>query len=147
VKKEALKKSHISIIVFGVLLAVLAGILQFFEYRYFVGSLSTDIYVGVVATIFTLVGIWIGSRIIRSRYAVSQDARVIDQSIVKELNLNDREYEILTLISKGHSNQEIADQLFLALPTIKTHASNLYSKLDVNSRTQAIHKAKALKII
>jgi len=47
----------------------------------------------------------------------------------------------------GLSNQEIADRLFLALPTIKTHTSNLYAKLDVRSRTQAVRKAQQLQII
>jgi len=52
-------------------------------------------------------------------------------------DLTEREYEILLLIAEGKSNQEIADQLFIALKTVKTHVSNILSKLDVSDRTQA----------
>lgn len=52
--------------------------------------------------------------------------------------LTDRELEILLLLAKGKSNQEIADDLFIALKTVKTHVSNLLSKLEVQDRTQAV---------
>jgi len=52
-------------------------------------------------------------------------------------DLTEREYEILLLIAEGKSNQEIADELFIALKTVKTHVSNILSKLDVSDRTQA----------
>lgn len=52
--------------------------------------------------------------------------------------LTDREMEILLLMAEGKSNQEIADQLFIALKTVKTHVSNILSKLDVQDRTQAV---------
>lgn len=51
--------------------------------------------------------------------------------------LTNRELEVLLLISKGHTNQEIADELFITLKTVKTHVSNILSKLEVNDRTQA----------
>ena len=53
-------------------------------------------------------------------------------------NLTDRELEILLLIAQGKSNQEVADELFIALKTVKTHVSNILSKLDVTDRTQAV---------
>ncbi|EUJ40656.1 response regulator transcription factor [Brochothrix campestris] len=52
--------------------------------------------------------------------------------------LTKREREILFLITKGRSNQEIADELFITLKTVKTHVSNILSKLDVSDRTQAV---------
>lgn len=52
-------------------------------------------------------------------------------------DLTNRENEILLLISEGRSNQEIADALFITLKTVKTHVSNILSKLDVEDRTQA----------
>ncbi|GJM29394.1 MAG: hypothetical protein DHS20C17_20290 [Cyclobacteriaceae bacterium] len=132
-------------ILFGLLLAVLAILLQFFEYRYLVGSLNTSVYTSVVATIFTGVGIWLGVSLFRKKKQDKQEQ--VDLTILRKLKLNQREYEILGLIAKGFSNQEIADQLFLALPTIKTHVSNLYSKMGVQSRTQAIHKARSMRLI
>ncbi len=52
-------------------------------------------------------------------------------------DLTNREQEILQLIAKGYSNQEIADELFITLKTVKTHVSNILSKLEVEDRTQA----------
>jgi len=60
----------------------------------------------------------------------------------KEMTLHDdlteRELEILLLMAQGKSNQDIADDLFIALKTVKTHVSNLLSKLQVTDRTQAV---------
>lgn len=52
--------------------------------------------------------------------------------------LTEREMEVLLLIAKGKTNQEIADELFIALKTVKTHVSNILSKLEVQDRTQAV---------
>lgn len=51
--------------------------------------------------------------------------------------LTAREMEVLLLIASGKTNQEIADQLFIALKTVKVHVSNVLSKLEVKDRTQA----------
>jgi len=71
----------------------------------------------------------------------------IDKAKIKTLGLSDREMEVLQLISEGHSNAEIGERLFIAETTIKTHVSNLFVKLDVKRRTQAVTCAKALNII
>ncbi|WP_413476107.1 response regulator [Latilactobacillus fuchuensis] len=52
-------------------------------------------------------------------------------------DLTNREREVLGLIAKGRSNQEIADELFITLKTVKTHVSNILAKLQVEDRTQA----------
>jgi len=61
--------------------------------------------------------------------------------------LTGREMEILLLMAQGKTNQEIADELFIALKTVKTHVSNLLSKLDVQDRTQAVIYAFQHKLI
>jgi len=61
--------------------------------------------------------------------------------------LTSREIDVLTLIDKGKSNKEIADILCLTISTVKTHILNIFGKLGVNRRIQAISKAKELKII
>ncbi len=61
--------------------------------------------------------------------------------------LSERETEVLQLIADGLSNREIAQKLFLSLSTIKVHTYNLYGKLGVHSRTQAVAKARALGIL
>lgn len=61
--------------------------------------------------------------------------------------LTEREGEVLRLLAAGLSNQEIAEKLVISLSTIKTHITRIYGKLEVTSRTQAIVKARELKII
>jgi LuxR family maltose regulon positive regulatory protein len=61
--------------------------------------------------------------------------------------LTPREVEILQLIAAGLRNQEIADQLYISLPTVKRHVANAYGKLDVTHRTEAIARANQLGIL
>jgi len=61
--------------------------------------------------------------------------------------LSERELEVLRLIADGHSNQAIADQLVVAVSTVKKHINNLYGKLDVQSRTQALIRARELHLL
>ena len=61
--------------------------------------------------------------------------------------LSSRELEVLGLIAQGNSNQQIAEQLFISLHTVKTHARRIHSKLGVERRTQAVAKAKAIGIV
>jgi LuxR family maltose regulon positive regulatory protein len=61
--------------------------------------------------------------------------------------LSDRELEVLRLIADGYSNQEIAARLVVALSTIKTHINNIYGKLGVQSRTQALARARTLNLL
>jgi LuxR family maltose regulon positive regulatory protein len=61
--------------------------------------------------------------------------------------LSGRELEVLSLIAQGNSNQQIAEQLFISLHTVKTHARRIHSKLGVERRTQAVATAKKLGLI
>jgi LuxR family maltose regulon positive regulatory protein len=61
--------------------------------------------------------------------------------------LSERELEVLRLIADGHSNQAIADRLVVAVGTVKKHINNIYGKLDVQSRTQALARARELKLL
>ena len=63
------------------------------------------------------------------------------------MEVSKRELEILNLLAEGNSNQEIATKLFVSLSTVKTHLQNIFEKLEVKRRTQAIEKAKRLQII
>ena len=61
--------------------------------------------------------------------------------------ISERELEVLYLIAAGLSNREIAEKLFISLNTVKTHTKNINSKLNVNSRTKAIARAKELGLL
>lgn len=83
--------------------------------------------------------------------AVSQTRREIEakalpaQPLIEPLS--ERELEVLRLICAGKSNQEIADELFIALDTVKRHANNIYGKLSVQRRAQAILEARRLGLV
>ena len=76
-------------------------------------------------------------------------ASVIDAPEPASLNeaLSSRELAVLQLIAQGCSNQEISERLFISLNTVKTHARHINSKLDVERRTQAVARAKALGLL
>jgi NarL family two-component system response regulator LiaR len=80
-------------------------------------------------------------------YVIRNQNVALNTSLISELELSKRELEILGLMAQGHSNEEIAAKLFVSLSTVKTHNQNLFAKLDVKRRTQAIEKAKRLHLI
>ncbi|MBE2224599.1 MAG: helix-turn-helix transcriptional regulator, partial [Anaerolineae bacterium] len=61
--------------------------------------------------------------------------------------LSDRELEVLALLANGLTNQAIAEELVIALSTVKKHVNNIFGKLNVSSRTQAVSRAQELKIL
>ena len=71
--------------------------------------------------------------------------QIPDSEIVEPLS--ERELEVLQLIAIGLTNREIADRLYLSLNTVKVHARNIYGKLNVHSRTQAIMRAQELGLL
>ncbi len=83
--------------------------------------------------------------VIQEPLAAIQNRQSPIQNLIEPLSA--RELEILRLIADGLTNQEIADRLVLSLPTIKWHTGNLYGKLGVNSRTQAVAKARELSLL
>jgi DNA-binding CsgD family transcriptional regulator len=145
------------LILYGFILAVFVFILKWLQWKYFVADHSVEFYIGAVALIFTLLGIWIAHKIIKPKtehIIVEKEVLVMppselffDEAQLKKLNLTGRENEVLQLLVKGYSNAEIAEVLFLSVSTIKTHVSNLFIKLEVTNRLKAIEKAKKLNII
>lgn len=136
-----------TVVLYGVALAALVAILKYFEYQYFIRDLSVEIYIGVTALFFTALGIWAGLRLTRKKVVMMSPAFQLNEKTLQDLGISKREYEVLECMAQGLSNQEIAEKLFVSLNTIKTHASNIFLKLEVNRRTQAIQKAKSLHII
>ncbi|MFZ1254802.1 MAG: response regulator transcription factor [Saprospiraceae bacterium] len=61
-------------------------------------------------------------------------------------SLSDREFEVVQLIYSGKTNQQITQELYISINTLKRHINNAYMRLDVNSRTSAIHKLRALML-
>jgi len=136
-----------TIIIYGLSMAALVGLLKVVEYKYFVRDIPLEFYIGVVAVMFTALGIWAGLRLTRPKFIDRSGPFVLDESALQRLGISKREHEVLGLIAAGHSNQEIADQLFISMPTVKTHVSNVLGKLDAGRRTEAVRRAKELQLI
>lgn len=79
--------------------------------------------------------------------SVSPDAQPVVAAEALVEPLTPRELEILRLISAGLKNREIADQLFISLSTVKRHIANIYGKLGVGHRTQALARASELQLL
>jgi NarL family two-component system response regulator LiaR len=137
-----------TILIYGLSLAALIFLLKFIEYRFLVRDLSLEFYIGAIAIFFTVLGVWAGLKLTKKKtIIITNPAFQFDQNRIDSLGISKREYEVLELMAKGLSNQEIADKLFVSLNTIKTHSSNLFLKLEVSRRTQAVQKAKELQLI
>jgi two-component system, NarL family, response regulator LiaR len=136
-----------TIIIYGFALAALIALMRYVEYQFFTKSLSVEFYVGIVAIFFTALGIWAGLKLTRKKVEIIGPEFILNQVELARLDISKRELEVLELMAQGLSNQEIADKLFVSLNTIKTHSSNLFLKLEVSRRTQAVQKARELRII
>ena len=137
-----------TILVYGLALAALVFALKYFQYRFLLRDLSVEVYVGLVALLFTALGIWVGSKLLgRTAQDTAQAPGRVDEDALRRTGISERELEVLVLMAQGLSNQEIADRLFVSLATVKSHASSLFGKLDVRRRTEAVHKAKSLGLI
>lgn len=141
---------------YGISLALLLFLLKWLELRFVIIDHSFEVYIGAIALIFTGLGIWLAlkltkpkveTRVVEKEVLLHQKDFVLNERELEKLGLSKREVEVLQLMSKGMSNQEIATQLFVSLNTIKTHSSKIFEKLDVKRRTQAVEKAKRLSII
>lgn len=78
-----------------------------------------------------------GERVLEPEVTTKMMDRLTNRTPIQHEDLTNREQEVLLLIAEGKSNQEIADALFITLKTVKTHVSNILSKLEVEDRTQA----------
>ena len=142
-------------ILYGVSLGLLLLLLKWLEWRFIIINHAFEIYAVGIALIFTCLGIWLAIKlitpkvktvIIEKQVFASSDF-VLNEAELSRLRLSTRELEVLQLIADGLSNQQIADRLFVSLNTIKTHTSNLFLKMEVERRTQAIEMAKRLGLI
>ncbi len=144
------------LILYGLMLGLLIFVLKWMQWQFLIRDNSIDIYVGLIAIFFTVLGLWIATQLIKPKIETvfiekeiiihQTENFILNETELNRLNLSNREYEILQLLTKGKSNAEIAGNLFLSVSTIKTHVSNIFIKMDVKSRAQAIEKSKRLRI-
>jgi len=139
-----------TVLLYGLLGGVLVAVLKLIDYRYLVLEHSLEIYGGLVAAVFSGLGIWLGLKLTRPKeIVVVREARpfVVNRAKLDALGITPREHETLTLIAAGLSNREIAEILFVSENTVKTHSSRLFEKLNARRRTQAVQIAKESGLI
>ena len=131
------------ILIYSLIVLVLIVVLSLVQFNIFYMSNRNDVILVVSVIILMAAGAYFGQLFVKRK-----SAKTFEVNKAKNQNLlSKRELEVLHLLSLGHSNQEIADKLFVSITTIKTHTSNIYQKLDVKRRTQAVQKGLDLGLI
>lgn len=144
-----------TILVYGITGGVLIAALKVVEYRFLVLEHSLEIYGGIVALLFSGLGIWLGLTLTRTRRSVVVREVLVpvagpfqrDEAQVQRLGITPRELEILEAMAAGLSNREMAQRLFVSENTVKTHTARLFAKLSARRRTQAVRRAKEAGLI
>lgn len=142
-------------ILYGIALAVLLLVLKWLEIKFIIYDHSLEIYIGAIALLFTGLGIWLAIKLTKPKVQVVEKEIYIhhngdfafNEKAFEKTGMSKRELEVLELMAKGKSNQEIADTLFVSLNTIKTHCSGIFLKLDVKRRTEAVETARRMGLI
>lgn len=148
---------HKHILLYGFSLAALLFLLKWLQLRLVIIDHAFEIYIGIIAALFTGLGIWLALKLAKPKvetvivekevYIERGTAFVRNERAVQQMNISRRELDVLELMAAGLTNQEIAARLFVSLNTVKTHSVNLFEKMDVARRTQAIARARELSII
>lgn len=146
-------KRHV--LIYGLIGGFLICLLKWTEYRFLVIEHSVEIYGGLVAATFAVLGIWLGlkltgkqEKIVVKEVAVPSGKPFVPDTKKREnLGITPRELEILELIAQGMSNREIAEKLFVSENTVKTHSSRVFDKLGARRRTQAVQLGKEFGLL
>lgn len=133
-----------AVVLYAVALAAGAFLLEWLEYKYVTKAFATEIYIVLIAICFTGLGIWAGYRLTPKTAAAPFER---NGAALKALGLTEREVLVLERLAAGDANKEIARALDISPNTVKTHIANLFQKLEVERRTQAIQKARELRIL
>jgi two-component system, NarL family, response regulator LiaR len=146
-------KRHV--LIYGLIGGILIAVLKWTEYRFLVIEHSIEIYGGLTAATFAVLGIWLGLKLTGTKETVVVKEVLVpagkpfapDERKREDLGITRREFEILELIAQGMSNREIAGRLYVSENTIKTHSSRVFDKLGAKRRTQAVQLGKEFGLL
>jgi len=145
-------KRHV--LVYGLVGGIAITLLQWTQYRFLVIEHSVEIYGGLIAATFAVLGIWLGLKLTGKPKVVVKKVPVptgspfvLNDKKREDLSITPRELEILELIAQGMSNREIAEKLYVSENTVKTHSSRVFDKLGAKRRTQAVQLGKEFGLL
>ncbi len=146
-------KRHV--LIYGLIGGILITVLKWTEYRFLVIEHSIEIYGGLTAATFAVLGIWLGLKLTGTKQRVvvkevpvpAGEPFIPDEKKREDLGITRRELEILELIAQGLSNREIAEKLYVSENTVKTHSSRVFDKLGAKRRTQAVQLGKKFGLL
>ncbi|HWW15227.1 MAG TPA: LuxR C-terminal-related transcriptional regulator [Candidatus Dormibacteraeota bacterium] len=144
-------KRHV--LIYGLVGGILITLLKWTEYRFLVIEHSLEIYGGLTAVTFAVLGIWLGLKLTRQKIVVKEvpvaagEPFVLNERKQEDLGITRRELEVLELIAQGMSNREIAGKLYVSENTVKTHSSRVFDKLGARRRTQAVQLGKEFGLL
>jgi DNA-binding CsgD family transcriptional regulator len=150
---QELMKRHV--LMYGLIGGILIALLRWTEYQFLVVEHSIEIYGGLIAATFAVLGIWLGLKLTGKRKTIvvkevpisAGGPFIPDERKREDLHITRRELEILELIARGLSNREIAEKLFVSESTVKTHSSRVFDKLGARRRTQAVQLGKEFGLL
>jgi len=136
------------IISFGLIITAIMVLLWVGHLHQFYTNSADDIWVALFGAAFLAIGIFLSRKFFsKSTIVIQHRPSAINSEQLQKSGISKREGEILQLMEQGLSNHQIADKLFISESTVKKHISNLFQKLRVERRTEAIKKAQELSIL
>jgi DNA-binding CsgD family transcriptional regulator len=129
---------------YGALLAAGTLLLQWLDFRWLTRSHAGGIYLFSIALLFLVLGVVIGSGMVRRSAAGNENG---NSKARIGLGISERELTVLREIAAGRSNKEIAARLEVSPNTVKTHVARLFDKLGAKRRTDAVNRARELGIV
>jgi DNA-binding NarL/FixJ family response regulator len=136
------------VIGFGLLITALLILFKIASMYHLYNAANDDIWIAAFSILFLVIGILLSRKLfVKTQIVTQQKPSEINTTHLQKAGISKREAEILLLMHEGLSNQQIADKLFVSENTVKKHISNIFLKLQVERRTEAIKKALELSII
>lgn len=143
------------VLICGVIGSILITVLKWTEYRFLVIEHSIEIYGGLIAVIFAVLGIWLGIKLTGTpqRTVIREVLVPVGESFIPnerrrgELGITPRELEILKLIAQGMSNREIGGKPYVSENTLRLIAAMLLEKLGAKRRAQAVQLGKEFGLL
>ena len=147
-----------TVLKYGLLVGIVTVVLRLLTKSVVFGHFSVELYASIIAIAFLSIGVYVGIRHKTVKRYLSNVRRAVtnlrrkpsaepDTPPAYVEPLSKREREVLQLIAQGLSNEQAAERLFVSVSTVKTHLINIYSKLGVERRTQAVARAQELKLL